>query len=172
MLHLQIDNEGSPDWLRVQPGEFVQVEGDEEGRGVKMPEVSHRWLDGLWVYENMANEMPPHEYVNLEDEVLYIFAAKQDKVLVRTLLREYEDIVHRHRAPLDGLAVARHFDPEDIIPGYTLLVRLVPLDGLTPDDVDEELIASLEHVANEGNQIFVIEDSEHARAALEKRLDP
>jgi hypothetical protein len=86
LLNLQMDNEELPEWMRVDPGELVQVEGDEGGGGLQVPEVSHRWLDGLWVYENMLHALPGHELAELEMEVLHIFAAKQDKVPVGTLL--------------------------------------------------------------------------------------
>ena len=103
--------------------------------------------------------------------MLHVFAAKQGKVLVETLLKEGEDISHRHREPLEGLVV-RHFDPDSYAPGYTLLIRLVPLDELTPDDVGEEMIDTLEIYAqgDTGNS-YVIEDKEQARRALEERLN-
>jgi hypothetical protein len=87
----------------------------------------------------MPSALPGHVLAELELEVLQVFAAKQNKVLVETLLKEGEYISHRHREPLEGLVVVRHFDPDsDIdIPGYTLLIRLVPLDELTPDDANE-----------------------------------
>src|SRR5215211_1036890 len=137
LVDLQMDNEELPEWMRVEPGELVQVEGDEGGGGLRVPEVSHRWLDGLWVYENMPDALPGHALAELEMEVLHVFAAKQDKVPVVTLLGEGEEIWHKHREPLDGLVVLRHFDPHiDGTSGYTVAVRLVPLDGLAPDDVN------------------------------------
>jgi hypothetical protein len=141
-------------------------------RAYRYPEVSHRWLDGLWVYENMPSALLGHELAELELEVLYVFAAKQNKVLVETLLKEGEDISHRHREPLDGLVVARHFDPDRYTPGYTVLIRLVPLDELTPDDANEKLIDKLRFYAEGGDGIeYVIEDTEQARRALEERLN-
>jgi len=175
LLDLQMLNDEGPEWMRVDPGELVQVEGDEEEEergGLRMPEVSHHWLDGLWVYENMPRALPGHVLAELEAEVLHVFAAKQGMVLVQTLLKEREDISQRHREPLDGLAVARHFDPDSDAPGYTLLVRLVPLDGLTPDDVNEELIDALEFYSDGASGIpYVIEDTDQARRALEERLN-
>src|SRR5215211_3898114 len=123
--------------MRVEPGELVQVEGDEGGSGLQVPEVSHRWLDGLWVYENMPDALPGHMLAELEMHVLHVFAAKQDKVPVQTLLGEGEEIWHKHREPLDGLVVVRHFDPDiNGTPGYTAVVRLVLRCRLTPNDVN------------------------------------
>jgi hypothetical protein len=171
LLAIQMENDKLPEWMRVEPGALVQMEGDEEGHGLQIPEVSHRWLDGLWVYENMPHALPGNVLAELELEVLHVFAAKQGKVLVETLLKEGEDISHRHREPLEGLVV-RHFDPDSYAPGYTLLIRLVPLDELTPDDVGEEMIDTLEIYAqgDTGNS-YVIEDTEQARRALEERLN-
>ena len=171
LLAIQMENDKLPEWMRVEPGALVQMEGDEEGHGLQIPEVSHRWLDGLWVYENMPHALPGNVLAELELEVLHVFAAKQGKVLVETLLKEGEDISHRHREPLEGLVV-RHFDPDGYAPGYTLLIRLVPLDELTPDDVGEEMIDTLEIYAqgDTGNS-YVIEDTEQARRALEERLN-
>ena len=173
LLDLQMDNEELPEWMRVEPGELVQVEGDEGGGGLQVPEVSHRWLDGLWVYENMPHALPGHALAELEMEVLHVFAAKQDKVPVVTLLREDEEIWHKHSEPLEGLVVLRHFDPDiEGTPGYTKVVRLVPRDRLTPDDVNEEFFDTLESYAAGDNGIgYVIEDTEQARRALEERLN-
>jgi hypothetical protein len=172
LLHIQMLNEEMPEWMRVEPGELVQMEGDEEGHGIQVPEVSHRWVDGLWVYENMPHALPGHELAELELEVLHVYAAKQNKVLVQALLKEGEDIWHRHREPLEGLVVARHFDPDSYTPGYTVLIRLVPLNRLTLDDVNEEFFNTLEFFAAGGDGIeYVIEDTEQARRALEERLN-
>jgi hypothetical protein len=127
----------------------------------------------LWVYENMPDALPGNVLAELEVEVLHVFAAKQGKVPVSTILREREDISHRHREPLDGLVVVRHFDPDSYTPGYTSLIRLVPLDELAPDDADEELMSALEaHAAGGASGIpYIIEDTEQARRALEERLN-
>jgi hypothetical protein len=172
LFDLQMQNDEMPEWMRVEPGELVQVEGDEEEGGLQVPEVSIRWLDGLWVYENMPHALPGHVLAYLEEEVLHVFAAKQGKVPVKKLLTDGEDISHRHREPLDGLVVARHFDPDSYAPGYTSLVWLVPVDDLKPDDVDEELMRGLEIYAERSSGIsYVIEDTEQARRALEERLN-
>jgi hypothetical protein len=172
LLDLQMLNDEGPEWMRVEPGELVQVEGDEEGGGLQMPEVSHRWLDGLWVYENMPYALPGHVLAELEDEVLHGFAAKQGKVPVTKLLREHEAIWRRHREPLDGLVLVRHFDPDSYAPGYTKLIRLVSLEELTPEDADEELMSGLEiHAERSSGVSYVIEDTPQARRALDERQD-
>ncbi len=172
LLSLQMENDEGPEWLRVEPGEWVRAEGAEEGSGLRVPEVSHRWLDGLWVYENMPHALSGYALAELEFEVLHVFAAKQDKVPVQTLLKQVECIWRRHREPLDGLVVLRHFDPDSDTPGYTTLTRLVPVDRLAPDDVSQELIDALEIYADRASgNVYVIDDSEQARNALEKRLN-
>jgi hypothetical protein len=171
LLSLQMANDGAPEELRIEPGELVQVEGDEEGRGLRMPEVSDRYLDGMWVYENMPHALPGHVLGELESDVLHIFAAKQNKVAVKTILEDDEDIWRRHREPLDGLVVLRRIDTYRDIPGYTKVIRLVPVDRLTPDDVSEDLIDALEICAESSGCKYVIDDSQQARDALEKRLN-
>ena len=121
----------------------------------------------------MPHALPGHVLAELEMEVLYVFAAKQDKVPVVTLLGEGEEIWHKHRGPLDGLVVLRHFDPDiEGTPGYTKVVRLASLNRLTLDDVNEEFFDTLEFYAEGGNGIgYVIEGTEQARRALEERLN-
>jgi hypothetical protein len=171
LMILQMANEEMPEELRIEPGELVQVEGDEEGRGLRMPEVSDRWLDGLWVYENMPHALQGYALGELESDVLHIFAAKQNKVAVNTLLEDDEDIWRRHREPLDGLVVLRRIDPEGNLPGYTKVIRLVPVDRLAPDDVSDDLIDALEICAESSGDKYVIDDSQRARDALEERLN-
>ncbi len=48
--------------------------------------------------------------------------------------------------------------------------RPVPLDELTEEDVDENLIDGLEILVGEGPGSYVIPDTEEARRALEQRL--
>jgi hypothetical protein len=173
LMILQMANEEMPEELRIEPGELVQVEGDEEGRGLRMPEVSDRYLDGLWVYENMPHALLERNILEeFESDLLHIYAAKQNKVAVTTFLEDGEDISwRRHREPLDGLVELRHFDPYRNIPGYTKVIRLVPVDRLTPDDVSEDLIYALEICAESSGCKYVIDDSQQARDALEKRLN-
>ena len=66
LLAIQMENDKLPEWMRVEPGALVQMEGDEEGHGLQIPEVSHRWLDGLWVYENMPHALPGNVLAELE----------------------------------------------------------------------------------------------------------
>jgi hypothetical protein len=177
LMTLQMVNDDMPEELRIEPGEFIQVEGDEEGRGLRMPEVGDNYLDGLWVYENMPHALLERDVLgDFESDMLHIYAAKQNKVAVTTVLEDGEDISwRRHREPLDGLVVLRHIDPYgDIIQGYTKVIRLVPVARLTPDDVSqdlEDLIDELEICAQSSSCKFVIDDSKEARDALEKRLN-
>jgi hypothetical protein len=68
LLFLQETNDKVPDWLRVEPGEFVGLE--DTGVGVEIPSVSVDWLDGLYVLENLRDELPDEVYAGLYEEVL------------------------------------------------------------------------------------------------------
>ncbi len=48
LLTLQDSNDDLSEELRVDPGEFVSVEGDE-GAGIQMPKVGLHYLEGLYV---------------------------------------------------------------------------------------------------------------------------
>jgi hypothetical protein len=48
LLTLQDSNDDLSEELRVDPGEFVGVEGDE-GAGIQMPKVGLHYLEGLYV---------------------------------------------------------------------------------------------------------------------------
>ena len=133
--------------LEVDPGEFVEIEGT--GMGLQMPKVSYEYLDGLWVLENMRDELHESVEAELDEEVLYIFAAKQGKVPVIVESRE------RYEA---GIA------PD---------IRLASIDDLTSEDLENIRLEDMEFyvVDPEAMGPYVIEDSERARRALDERLD-
>ena len=153
--------------LEVQPGELVALKESEE-LGVQVSKV-REYLDGLYVIENMRTEMNPHQYAELEFEVGYIRAAKQGRVRIQIawdlefkplhLLTE-EDQLFTKAITEEGLAMvylgSRYAD--------------VPLDELSPEAVDDELLETLEFYTSESMGPYVIEDSEKARHALDKRL--
>ncbi len=142
-LAMEEMNAELPEEMRVQPGEFVEVEGG--AGGVQVPKIGYEYLDGLWVIENMRDALDEAAEAELHREVLYIYAAKRGEVPVVSDSRE------RYEA---GLA------PE---------IHRVPLSELAPEDADDVLDA-VEFYANDTMGPYVIEDSERARAALEERL--
>jgi hypothetical protein len=133
--------------LEVDPGEFVEIEGT--GMGLQMPKVSNEYLDGLWVLENMRDELHESVEAELDQEVLYIFAAKQGKVPVIVDSRE------RYEA---GIA------PD---------ISLASIDDLTPQDLENIRLEEMELYVEDPEAMgpYVTEDSERARRALDERLD-
>jgi hypothetical protein len=143
-LALEERNAESPEWLRIQPGEFVGLEGATGG--VQIPKISHEYLDGLWVIENMRDVLDERTEAELHCEVLYIYAAKRGEVPVITDSRER--------------------DEADLPPE----IQLLPLEELAPEDAGK-VLDGVELYAQATMGPYVIEDSERARAALEKRLE-
>ena len=133
--------------LEVDPGEFVEIE--DTGMGLQMPKVSYEYLDGLWVLENMRDELHESVEAELYLEVLYIFAAKQGKVPVQV------DSEERYEA---GIA------PD---------ISLASIDDLTPQDLGNIRLEEMELYVEDPDPMgpYVIEDSERARRALDERLD-
>jgi hypothetical protein len=160
--------------LEVEPGEFVSIEGTEGG--IQMPEVGLNWLDGRWVLLHMPDLMPVDVSPGLGDlleEVGCIEAAKRDGVVVKTacvVKFTSEDALTES----DGAFIAS----APFAPGGEALVvvfegyerRFVPLDDLAPEDVDEDLLETLEFHVSDSIDPYVIEDSERARRALRERL--
>jgi hypothetical protein len=132
--------------LEVEPGEFVRIE--DTGIGIQVPKVSYEYLDGLWVLQNMRDELHESLEAELDWEVLYILAAKEGKVPIIVDSRE------RYEA---GIA------PE---------VGLVSIDDLTPEDLEYVRLEEMEFYVEEPEPMgpYVIEDSERARLALDERL--
>lgn len=146
-LAMEESNVELPEELRVQPGEFVGIEGSEGG--IQIPKIGYEYLDGLWVIENMRDDLNEESEAELHREVLYLYAAKRGKVLVVTDSQERE--------------------AAGIGPG----MRRVPLDELAPEDASA-VLENVEFYASEDPAPmgpYIIEDSERERAALEKRLE-
>ncbi|MDP9454417.1 MAG: hypothetical protein M3Q60_01220 [Actinomycetota bacterium] len=159
--------EGLETPLEVEPGEFVGVEGTDAG--LRMPEVGINWLDGRWLTGNMPHLLPDHTLAELEREVMFIEAAKRGEVPVEVLCRlEFvstdeltgEDKLFTSAVTREGMALVY------LGPRY----RRVPLEQLTPEDVDENLLDALEFFVANSIGLYVIEDSELARRALSERL--
>ena len=146
VLRLQERNDQGPDWLRVEPGEFVATEGSESRAGIQMPKASYQYLDGLWVLENMAGEVEEQMYAELSREVLYIQAAKKGMVPV------VRGSVERYQA------------------GHAPDIVLVALDELAPEDAGDVLEA-LKFCAHDTMGPYIMKDSEAAREAVERRLE-
>ncbi len=174
LLWQQENEEKLPEWMQVEPGEFVGVEGT--GGGLRMPEVGFNWLDGLWVIRNTPDLLPVDVVPGLGDlqqEVTCIEAAKRGGVVINT-----ESIVRS--VPEDDLTTADRefitsasFAPggeavAGVFEGYE--TRFVPLEDLTPEDVDEDLLETLQFHVTDSMGPYVIEDSDRARLALRKRL--
>jgi hypothetical protein len=133
--------------LEVDPGEFVEIEGT--GMGLEMLKVSYEYLDGLWVLENMSDELHESEEAELHREVFYIFAAKQGKVPVIVDSRE------RYEAGIG---------PD---------IGLASIDDLTPQDLGNIQLEEMELYIEDPEAMgpYVIEDSQRARRALDERLE-
>ena len=141
-----MDDEG-PEWLRLEPGETVRVEGDEAAGGITIPGVGVNYRDGLTALEQFADHMNGQDLVELQVEVLHIRAAKQGMVVVTTDSRErYE----KRLAPIR---------------------REVPVNELQPEDVDERLLHDLDCYGEGPMQPYVMYDSERTRRAVDARLD-
>ena len=52
--------------MRIQPGEFVGVEG--AAGGVEIPKIGYEYLDGLWVIENMRDALDERTEAELQRE--------------------------------------------------------------------------------------------------------
>jgi hypothetical protein len=46
LLAMQEINDQVPEWIRMQPGETVRAEGDEESRGITIPGAGVHYLHG------------------------------------------------------------------------------------------------------------------------------
>jgi hypothetical protein len=140
LLRIQNWNAEGPEWMRIEPG-------NDPDLGDLVPDVSVDWLDGLWVMENMRDELPEPLEAELYREVLYTYAAKRGEV---PLIRDSRE---RYEASLP---------PE---------IWRVPVDALTSDDLRFVRMEEIEFYASgETMGPYVIPDSEQARTAVEDRL--
>ncbi len=81
LLRLQEENEMSPEWMRLEPGEVVQVEGTEGG--IEIPKVGGTRLYSLDVIMHLEDEMESDSLAELCKEVFRIALAKEGKVLLK-----------------------------------------------------------------------------------------
>jgi len=174
LLDLQMSNDESPEWMRVEPGEFVGILGDNSGAGIAIPEPSDQWLDGLSIYETgLYRHIDPYVNAELSAAVRVILAAKRGEVPIEESWGlEFMELGELDE---DDIAVAKAFTPDGkvlvpAVPKY----RYVRVEDLTPDDVDDDLLDYLELYASDGPYAmgeFVIEDTPVIREALERRLE-
>lgn len=82
LLAIQEDNDRLPEWMRVEPGETVRVEGHEEAVGISIPAAGVHYLDSSTVINDFADHLPEQDLAELTHEVAHIHAAKQGMVLV------------------------------------------------------------------------------------------
>ena len=171
LLALQELNEELPEYMRVEPGEAVEI--GKSGSGVTMPGVSVDWIDGLWALCNLPDLlMAEGVFAELESHVMEVWAAKNGMVrVVRSWSLAFDPI--DEISSLDVMvAKAITEDGYVMVPGVPEY-DLVPIESLAPEDVDDDLLERLEFWAS-GEQVvfpgYVVGDTPRARAAIEARL--
>lgn len=175
-------NEELPEYMRAEPGETVGVGGDAEG--FQIPEAGGPRLNGLDVIRHLSGEMQEESEAELHHEVMQLYAAKQGKVLI--YVGDDIEWVPKGRltdadmpwlvglpesGPGSGLQARREIAKEDLPPivgvwtgGRT---KAVPVDELTPEQVDEDLLEDLQYYATRGTTgPFVIPETERVKAYL------
>jgi hypothetical protein len=177
-------NEELPEYMRAEPGEFVGLQGS--GEGFQIPEAGGPRLNGLDVIRHLSGEMQEEAEAELHHEVMHLYAAKQGKVVIHV----GDDIewVPKGRltdedmpwlvglpgsGPGSGLQARREITREDLPPVVELWTgrrtKAMPIDELTPEQVDEDLLQDLQHYAAGGTTgPFVIPETEPVKAYLAK----
>jgi hypothetical protein len=146
LLAIQEDNDQLPEWMQVESGETVGVEGHEEALGISIPAAGVHYLDGLTVINEFTDHLSEGGLAELQHEVAHIHAAKQGMVLVTSDTRE------RYEA------------------GLPPVQERVPINKLTPQEIDESLIEELYFYASDTMGPYVMRDSGRAQRAIETRL--
>ena len=175
-------NQALPEYIRAEPGEVLSVKGSEGG--FQIPEVGGPRLSGLDVVMNLSSEMPEQAEAKLRHEVMHIYAAKQSKVLVQVAdeieWMSKDRITDEDTAWLVGVPgfgmgqdLRPHHDVavEDLPPIVGVWIgtrtKAVPIDEVTPEQVDEDLLKDLEHQAAGGTaDPFVIPETPGVKAYL------
>jgi hypothetical protein len=177
-------NEHLPVYMRAEPGEFIGVEGSTEG--FQIPDVGGPRLNGLNVIKHLSGEMQEEDEAKLLQEVMFIYAAKQGKVVVRVS----DEIAWVPKGQLtdddmpwlvgipgnnidQNLQTRREIAIEALPPVVGIWTgtrtTAVPINELTPEEVDEDLLNDLEgYTAGETMGSFVIPETERVRAYLAK----
>jgi hypothetical protein len=175
-------NEELPEYMRAEPGEFVGVEGS--GEGFQIPEVGGPRLNGLDVIAHLSGEMQEEAEAKLHHEVMHLYAAKQGKVVIEVADEiewvPKERLTGEDTACLVGvpgfgmdhdLQARQNAIVKDLpsVVGVWIGTRTkaVPVDELTPEQVDEDLFEDLEHHAAGGTVgPFVIPETPRVKAYL------
>jgi hypothetical protein len=175
-------NEELPEFIRAEPGEFLSV-GGREG-GFRIPEVGGPRLNGLDVIMNLSGVIPEEAEAKLRHEVMHIYAAKQGKVLIQVAdeiewvpkgrLTD-EDTAWLVGIPGFGMGQDLRARPDVVVEDLPPIVgvwigtrtKAVPIDEVTPEQVDEDLLKDLEHQAAGGTEDpFVIPETPGVKAYL------
>jgi hypothetical protein len=175
-------NEELPEYIRAEPGEFLSVEG--RGKGFQIPEVGGPRLNSLTVVMDLSAVMPEEAEAKLRHEVMHIYAAKQGKVLMQ-VADEIEWVPKDRLTDEDaawlvgvpGFGMGQELQAgngvvvEDLPPIVGVWIgtrtKAVPIDEVTPEQVDEDLLKDLEHQAAGGTaNPFVIPETPEVKAYL------
>jgi hypothetical protein len=146
LMEIQETEDQPPEGMGVQSEESVRGEGDEESGGIFMQGVGFHYLDGLTVINEFADHLPEQDLAVLHTEVTHIYAAKQRMVLIMSDSRD------RYEA------------------GLPPVQEMVPINNLTPQQIDARLIEELDFYLTGTMGPYVMRDSERARRAVEERL--
>jgi hypothetical protein len=176
-------NEELPEYMRAEPGEFVGVEGS--GEGFQIPEAEGLRLSGLDVIRHLSGEMQEEAEAELHNEVMHVYATKQGNVLIY-VADDIEWVPKEQLTDADmpwlvglpgsgpgvsGLQAGRKIAREDLPPVVGVWTggrtKAVPVDELTPEQVDEDLLEDLQHYATRRTTgPFVIPETEPVKAYL------
>jgi hypothetical protein len=174
LLAMQEMNDELPEELRVEPGEFVELE--DTGHGIQMPGTSVDWIEGDRALALIPDLFEESQLGELQEEVEVIRAAKRGAVRVRTAC----NVAYAVGEELEALSetdrvfvVATSLEPDAppaamYVTGFAY--RVIPLEELTNADVDDDLLENLAFHATDSMGPYVIEESARARAAVEERL--
>jgi hypothetical protein len=175
-------NEELPEYMRAEPGEFVGIEGS--GEGFQIPEVGGPRLNGLDVIAHLSGEMQEEAEARLHHEVMHVYAAKQGKVVIE-LADEIEWVPKERLTGEDtawlvgvpgfamghGLQARQDAIVKDLPPVVGVWIgmrtKAMPVDELTPEQMDEDFFEDLEHHAAGGTVgPFMIPETPRVKAYL------
>lgn len=180
LLALQESNEELPEYMQVQPGELVEVDGFEGG--IRMPKPGVPRLHALDVLRYLEEEMQPEVYVDLSRHVGHIQAAKEGRVFVH--VADEVEWVPKERLTHDDFSWGLVGIPGRKTPlfyRYDIDVTelpdvvgvcgeerydTVPIEDLEPEYIDEDFVQGMEVYAEGGFGPYVIPETERVKAYL------
>ena len=161
LLQLQDENDAGPEYMRLEPGELVGVEG-RSGGGIRMPRPGGRRIDAPEVLRHLGGVQPEAEF-ELRREAAHTQAAKRGNVLVYVAdviewkakdLLSREDMFFLLKRAGTGQK-APNFALKDLPPVVRVFTdpryEEVPLDGLAPEHVDEEFLDGVLRPRHDGS---------------------